>query len=55
MNGLDARMRQRTANESDILQACQADVGDILAAPAQEAVVLLARHSCADALAGPAP
>ena len=52
MNGLDAGMRQRAANEGDILQAGQADVGHVLAAPAHEAVVFLARQPCADALAG---
>jgi hypothetical protein len=35
-------VRQRAANEGDILQACDPDVGHILAAPAHEAIVFLA-------------
>src|SRR5580700_6633816 len=41
---------ERRANESDILHARQADIADKLAAPAQEAVVLLALNRGAYAL-----
>ncbi len=52
MDAADARMRQRAAHERHVLQAGQADVGDELAAPAHQAVVLLARQPRADALPG---
>jgi hypothetical protein len=42
MDGPDAGMRQRAANESDVLQARQPDIGHVLAAPTHEAVVFLA-------------
>jgi hypothetical protein len=42
MDGFYAGMRQRTADEGDILQAGKANIGYVLAAPAQEAIVFLA-------------
>ena len=47
---LDARVRQRAAQERHLLHARAADVADILAAPAHVAVVLLAQEPRADAL-----
>jgi len=44
------RMRKRRAEEGDILHAGQTDIGHILAAPAKETIVLLARQRGADAL-----
>jgi predicted oxidoreductase len=44
-------MGHRAAHEREILHARQADIGNKFAAPAQIAVVLLARHAFADALA----
>src|ERR1700677_1804639 len=41
-NGAQLCMRERRADESDVFHACEADVTDKLAAPTQEAVVLLA-------------
>ena len=49
---LEARMRQRASYESDVLQAGQPDIGDKLAAAAQEAIVFLAQQACADSLTG---
>jgi hypothetical protein len=46
----DAGMRQRAANEGDILKPRKSDIGDKLAAAAQETVVLLAEEPGADAL-----
>ena len=52
VNAANARMRQRAAHEGDVLQSGEPDVGDELAAPAHQAVVLLARQPRADALPG---
>ncbi|GJE41207.1 hypothetical protein AEGHOMDF_0369 [Methylobacterium soli] len=46
----DAGMGEGAAHEGDVLQAGQAEVADILAAPAHQAVVLLAGQARADAL-----
>jgi hypothetical protein len=43
-------MRDRAAQERDLALAGQNHVGDIVAAPPQEAGILLARHARADAL-----
>ena len=43
-------MRNRAAQESDILHAREADIADILAAPAHQTVVFLARQADADTL-----
>jgi hypothetical protein len=43
-------MRDRAAQESDILHSGKANIGDILAAPAHQAVVLFARQTRADSL-----
>jgi hypothetical protein len=39
----DARMRDRAPYESDVTNARVAKIADVLAAPAQESVILLAR------------
>jgi hypothetical protein len=52
MDALDAGMRERTADEGDILKAGQSDVGDEFTASAHEAVILLAEHPGANALTG---
>ena len=44
-HGADARMGERAAYEGKFAHAGQADIGDELAAPAQQAVVLLAWHA----------
>ena len=46
-----SRMRVRAAQEHDLLGTAQRDVGDKLAAAAQVAIVLLAQHRRADAVA----
>ena len=51
----DARVRQRAAQERDFQHARQLDVANILAAPAHEAVVLLAHEPRADALVDDVP
>jgi hypothetical protein len=43
VDGPDPRMGQRAADEGDILQACEPDIGHVLAASAHEAIVFLAR------------
>jgi hypothetical protein len=43
-------MRERASDEGDILHAGEAEVGDELAAAAQQAVVLLAQETRANAL-----
>ena len=48
-------MRERAADEADVLKARQPDVGHELATAAQEAVVLLAQEPGTDALAGAGP
>ena len=45
-------MRDRAAHEGDILHAGKPDVGDVLAAPAQQPVVLLALQARSDPLRG---
>jgi len=50
MNGLYPGMRQRAANEGNILQARQSDIGNELATAAQKAVILLAEEPGANAL-----
>ena len=50
MNVANTRMRERTADESDVLQPGEPDVGDELAAPAHQAIVLFTRQPRADAL-----
>jgi len=50
MNALDACVRHWTAHERNVLQAGETDVGHILATPAQEAIVLLARQTRANPL-----
>jgi len=52
MDGPYPGMRQWATDESDILQACQPDVGYILAASTHEAIVFLAEQSGADTLRG---
>ena len=52
---LDARVRQRAAQERHLQHARQPDVADILAAPAHVAVVLLAQEPRADALVDDVP
>ena len=47
---VDARVRQRAAQERHLPHARQPDVADILAAAAHVAVVLLAQEPRADAL-----
>ena len=42
------RMGDGAAHEGDVAGAGNAEIGDILAAPAQEALVLLARNGSAD-------
>jgi hypothetical protein len=46
---LQPRMGNGTAHEGDIAGAGNAEIGDILAAPAQEALVLFTRNGSADA------
>ena len=53
--GLDARVRQRAAQERHLQHARQPDVADILPAPAHVAVVLLAQEPRADALVDDVP
>jgi hypothetical protein len=48
----DARVRDRRAHERDLQHAGEAQVGDVLAAAAEEAPVLLAAETSADALTG---
>ncbi|OIQ65135.1 hypothetical protein GALL_533100 [mine drainage metagenome] len=38
-------MRQRAADKGNILQACDPDIGHVLAAPAHEAIVFLAKQT----------
>jgi hypothetical protein len=45
-------MRQRAADEGDILQACKPDIGHILAASAHEAIVLFPKQPRTDTLSG---
>ena len=52
MDGSYPGMRQRAADEGDILQAGEPDIGHVLAASAHEAIVFLARQPCADTLCG---
>jgi hypothetical protein len=52
VDAFDAGMRQRAANEGDILKPRKSDIGDELATAAQEAVILLAEHPGANALSG---
>jgi hypothetical protein len=52
MDGPYPGMCQRTANEGDILQTCETDIGHVLAAPAHEAIVFLAKQPGSDALSG---
>ena len=42
MDGPDPGMRQGAADEGDVLQARDPDIGHVLAAPAHEAIVFLA-------------
>jgi len=55
LDRLDAGMGQWAADEGDILQAGDADIGDVLTASAQEAIVLLAAESGADSLSSAGP
>jgi hypothetical protein len=50
IDAADSRMRQGAAHESDVLQSGEPDIGDELAAPAHQAIVLLAHQPRADAL-----
>jgi hypothetical protein len=45
-------MCQRAANKGDVLQAGETDICHVLAAPAHEAIVLLAKQPGSDALSG---
>ena len=54
-DALDARMRQRAAQERHLQHAGQPDVADILPAPAHVAVVFLAQQPRADALSATQP
>jgi hypothetical protein len=42
-------MRDRATDECDLARAGDTKIGDILPAPTQEAVILLAEHRSADA------
>jgi hypothetical protein len=44
-------MRDRTSHEGDFAGVGNAEIGDILASPAQESVVFLAQNGSPDALA----
>jgi hypothetical protein len=44
-------MRDRTSHEGDLARVGNAEIGDILASPAQESVVFLAQNGSSDALA----
>ncbi len=50
VDGADAGMGQRAAHEGDVLHPRQAEIADILAAPAHQALVLLAGQRRPDAL-----
>jgi hypothetical protein len=52
VDGPYPRMCQRAANKGDVLQAGETDIGHVLAAPAHEAVVFLAKQPGSDALSG---
>ncbi len=52
VNFTDIRMRDRAARERHIPHADHANIADVLAKPAQEAIVFFARQGCPDAAAG---
>src|SRR5260370_12474586 len=50
VDGLYPGVRQRAADEGDILKTCEPDIGHVLAASAHEAIVFLARKPSPDPL-----
>ncbi len=53
VDAADASMRDRAAQEGDLLEARHLDVADVVAAPQQQAGILLAREARADARCRP--
>jgi hypothetical protein len=49
MHGAEQAMRDRAADERDLARAGNSEVADVLSAPANEAVVFLAKNRSADA------